>query len=163
MIRRNLLALSTLTLVACKSSAAGQSDAQCQKSCTHEATAVNAISKDIDSADLAASEIEKLEIKDDAQMKAAGERASARCADIRASLAHAPGIGWGLNDEGQVSSVELRNTLDALEGLERTAAPCVGRSPAQIKADLVAPVHALKTKAPKGDVFACTARCAPKH
>ena len=56
---------------------------------------------------------------------------------------------------------KLGDVPDKLEKIER-AATCAGRSPAQIKSELAAPVHDLKKIAPKHDAAACAAKCAAK-
>jgi hypothetical protein len=158
-VRRELTLLIVALGVACnRDSGAG---VRCEKVCEFERNAIDTLAKDIDRADLAATELEGLTVASDAQIKPVGDRASELCSDIRSSVSHARALAWSLDNEPEKSpTMVLGNLPGKLEQLEK-AATCAGRSPAQIKSEIAGPVHELKKMAPKYDA-ACTSKCAPK-
>jgi hypothetical protein len=162
---RTSVLLFLFALGACKAADGASSDTQCQSWCAHEASALTAIAKDIEAADRAAGELDKIEVKTDADIKAAGERATALCADVRASMAHARGVAWSLSDGSKTHGGTSfpSSAPDDFEKIEKDAAACAGRSPAQLKSALVGPVRELKDKAPKSDLAKCTSTCTAKR
>jgi hypothetical protein len=132
--------------------------AGCKDSCDRRERERAAVRKDIDNADRAATFIEEINIRDDAQAQTEGQRALQLCDEVRTTLAHARGIGWAIDDEereiGQKGGRTgvLFDQTNPFTAVEKLASSCHGDtithapplSPAQLKANLVPKVHALK-------------------
>jgi hypothetical protein len=123
----------------------------CKEGCDRKERQSAAIRKDIDFADRAATEIERMNGATDAEAQRDGVRALQVCDQIRTTFAHARGIAWAFDW--------------AFDEIEKVGATCHGDemrhalplSPAQLKTKLVGDVHAMKGKYAAND--ACAASC----
>jgi hypothetical protein len=152
---------SLVALDGCKGG--GGADPKCQLRCTYEDNAIRTVLADIAAADTAAARIEGIEVKNDADIKNAGRSASELCLSISTSIAHARGIVWAMDQEGDVvqgRKASYMSTLSELEGIEKEAKTCLDRSPAQLKSGIAAQVHKVqKSPGLKSDTAPCLALC----
>ena len=163
-----------LTLVAAFASCKQDNGAvaSCKESCDRTERQLAAVHRDVESADRSATLIESLKSADDAEALRSGESALRLCDEIGATIAHASGIAWAIADEARETGRKrgiAQPLLDenAFGDVEKIAATCHGDpvhkapqlSPAQLKADLVVRVHALKRRPASHGT--CAASCDP--
>lgn len=136
----------------------------CKEGCDRKERQSAAIRKDIDFADRAATEIERMNGATDAEAQRDGVRALQVCDQIRTTFAHARGIAWAIDDEQKKGRSDWAFDW-AFDEIEKVGATCHGDemrhalplSPAQLKTKLVGDVHAMKGKYAAND--ACAASC----
>jgi hypothetical protein len=144
--------------------------AACKESCDRTERQLAAVRRDVESADRMATAIESLKSPDDAEARLSGESALRLCDEIGATIAHASGIAWAIADEARETGRKhgIAQPLfdeNAFSDVEKVTATCHGDpvhkapqlSPAQLKADLVVKVHALRAK-PASNAT-CAASC----
>ena len=164
--------VAILTLVAALGSCKQDNGAAagCKESCDRAERQLAAVRRDIESADRMASAIESLKSPDDAEALRSGESALRLCDEIGATIAHASGIAWAIADEARETgrkhgSAQPLFDETTFSDVEKVTATCHGDpvhkapqlSPAQLKADLVVRVHALKAKPASNST--CAASC----
>ena len=144
--------------------------AGCKESCDRAERQLAAVHKDLETADRSATRIEALKATDDAEAQRSGESALRLCDEIGVTIAHASGIAWAIADEARETN-QKRGIAppffeeNAFGEVEKVIATCHGDpvhkapplSPAQLKADLVVKVHALKPKPASNNT--CIASC----
>lgn len=150
-----------IALAACKGGDGGSAGA-CAQRCKYEAEAVREITRDLGEADRLATSIEQTQVKSDEDIKREAAAVAERCAAIDMAVTHALGVAWALDQERATVDGEkgaYASEIDAMQKTQKATTKC-DRSPAQLKADVVPGVHALKNLAFTGQTARCEERCA---